>query len=396
MSDFDEILGELKSSGLFRTLSTVGPIDGGHVRVGEREFASFAGNDYLGLRRHPSVVAAAKAALDLYGAGAGASRLLAGNVAVHRELESALAAFTGRDRALVFPSGYQTNVGVLTSLAGDGDVLLLDSLCHASLIDGARLSKAQFRVYPHGDTAQLDKALSRRAGRGRRVVVTEGVFSMDGDLAPLAEICRLVERHGAWLILDDAHAFGVLGREGRGLAEHLGVTLPKRSVFVGTLSKALGSQGGFAAGSADVVDLLVNCARSFIYTTGLSPVSAAAALRALEIVREPSRRKHLLELAGQARTMLRSVIASVPEGVTPIIPVVVGEVERAAKLSAHLLEAGIFAPPIRPPTVPKGTARLRLSLSADHTEQDIEKLCGALREGLTRCGFSLDPPRAET
>jgi 8-amino-7-oxononanoate synthase len=366
------------------------------VRVGEREFASFAGNDYLGLRRHPSVVAAAKAALDLYGAGAGASRLLAGNVAVHRELESALAAFTGRDRALVFPSGYQTNVGVLTSLAGDGDVLLLDSLCHASLIDGARLSKAQFRVYPHGDTAQLDKALSRRAGRGRRVVVTEGVFSMDGDLAPLAEICRLVERHGAWLILDDAHAFGVLGREGRGLAEHLGVTLPKRSVFVGTLSKALGSQGGFAAGSADVVDLLVNCARSFIYTTGLSPVSAAAALRALEIVREPSRRKHLLELAGQARTMLRSVIASVPEGVTPIIPVVVGEVERAAKLSAHLLEAGIFAPPIRPPTVPKGTARLRLSLSADHTEQDIEKLCGALREGLTRCGFSLDPPRAET
>jgi 8-amino-7-oxononanoate synthase len=395
MSDFDEILGELKSSGLFRTLSTVEPIDGGHVRVGTREFVSFAGNDYLGLRRNPSVVAAAKAALDLYGVGAGASRLLAGSAPVHRELESALAAFMGRERALVFPSGYQTNVGVLTAVAGDADVLFLDSLCHASLIDGGRLSKAQFRVYPHGDTAQLDKALSRRAGRGRRVVVTEGVFSMDGDLAPLAEISRLVERHGAWLVLDDAHAFGVLGKGGRGLAEHLGVALPERSVFVGTLSKAVGSQGGFAAGSAGFVDLLVNCARSFIYTTGLSPACAGAALEALKLLGEPSRREHLLELAGRARTMLRGIFPSVPEGVTPIIPLVVGEVERAVKLSAHLFEAGIFAPPIRPPTVPRGTARLRVSLSADHAPEDIERLCNALGEGLTRCGFSLDPPRGE-
>jgi len=396
MSDFDEMLGDLRSAGLFRSLSVVEPIDGGHVRLGTREVVSFAGNDYLGLRRHPSVVAAAKAALDLYGAGAGASRLLAGNVPVHQELESALAAFAGRDRALVFPSGYQTNVGVLTTLAGDGDVLFLDSLCHASLIDGARLSKAQFRVYPHGDTVRLDKALGRRTGGGRRVVVTEGVFSMDGDLAPLAEISRLVERHGAWLVLDDAHAFGVLGKGGRGLAEHLGVVLPERSVFVATLSKALGSQGGFAAGSVEVVDLLVNCARSFIYTTGLSPGSAAAALEALKLLGEPSRRERLLELSGRARTMLRGVIPSVPAGVTPIIPVVVGEVSCAVKLSAQLLEAGIFAPPIRPPTVPRGTARLRISLSADHTEQDIEKLCGALREGLARCGFSLDRPSAET
>jgi len=396
MSDFEPILDRLKTQGLFRTLSTVEPVDGGHVRIGGREFVSFAGNDYLGLRMHPSVVAAANAAAETYGVGAGASRLLAGTTPVHVQLEAALAAFTGRERALVFPSGYQTNVGVLSALTDEDDVLILDSLCHASLIDGARLSKAQFRVYPHGDTAKLSKALERYAGRARRFIVTEGVFSMDGDLAPLGEICRLAQRHQAWVVLDDAHAFGVLGEHGRGTAEHLGVVLPERSVFVGTLSKALGSQGGFAAASASVIDLVVNSARSFIYTTGLSPASAGAALKALDFVTEPSRRKRLLELAARARAKLKSVIPGVPDGVTPIIPVIVGDVERTTKLASHLLDAGIFAPPIRPPTVPKGTARLRISLSADHTERDIDRLAVALGEALARGGFSLDPPRAES
>lgn len=380
MSDFGEEIAALKSSGLFRKLSTVEPLDGGHLRIDGRDIVSFAGNDYLGLRRHPSVLAAAKAGLEKYGPGAGASRLLAGTLPIHTELETALAGFTGCERALVFPSGYQTNVGVLTALARDGDVLILDRLCHASLIDGAKLSKADFRVYPHTDCGKLEGLLRKHGGRARTFVVTEGVFSMDGDLAPLAEIARLADQYDAWLVLDDAHAFGVLGEGGRGTPEHLDVTLPGRTVHIATLSKALGSQGGFAAGPADVIDVLINRARSFIYSTGLSPACAAAALAALRLLKDPSKRTHLLALARTAREMLKRTSPNVPDGVTPIIPLMVGEVEKATALSARLLEAGIFAPAIRPPTVPKGTARLRISLSADHDQADVERLAGALRD----------------
>jgi len=391
MSNFDETIEEIKAAGLFRTLRTVEPIDGGHLVIDGRDVVGFAGNDYLGLRRHPQVARAAKAAVERYGLGAGAARLLAGSTPVHAELEAALAQFTGRERALVFPSGYQTNLGVLTGLAGEGDVLLLDRLCHASLIDAARLSKADFRVYPHGDLAKLEKLLKKKGKHRRRFVVTEGAFSMDGDLAPLAGIAELVEREGAWLVLDDAHALGVLGESGRGTAEHLGVTLPDRTVAIGTLSKALGSQGGFAAGPAEAIDVLVNRARSFIYTTGLSPACAAGALAALDLVGRPEHRGRLSRVIRYARETLRKVAPAIPEGVTPIIPVVVGQVDRAVRLSEHLFEAGIFAPAIRPPTVPRGTARLRISVSADHTPEDIDRLAKALEAGARRCGFSLDP-----
>ncbi|HUW55482.1 MAG TPA: 8-amino-7-oxononanoate synthase [Planctomycetota bacterium] len=380
MNGFDEEIAALKSAGLFRSLRTVEPIDGGRLRVDGREVVSFAGNDYLGLRRHPAVVSAAKAGIETYGAGAGASRLLAGTTPVHVELEAALARFTRRPRALVFPSGYQTNLGVLGALAGDDDVLLLDRLCHASLFDAARLSKADRRVYPHLDPEGLEGLLRKHAGARRRFVVTEGVFSMDGDVAPLAEIVRLADRHDAWLILDDAHALGVLGETGRGTSEHLGVALGERTVCVATLSKALGSQGGFAAGPPEVIDLLVNRARSFIYTTGLSPGCASAALAALDLVTDPAPRRHLLELSRLARRTLRQTFPDVPEGVTPIIPVVVGEVEETLVLSSRLFEAGVFAPAIRPPTVPTGTARLRISLSTDHTPADVDRLAETLRQ----------------
>lgn len=378
MSDFESEIEGIRDAGLLRTLRTVEPIDGGHLRLDGRAFISFAGNDYLGLRRHPDVVSAARTALEKYGAGAGASRLLAGSTPIHAELEERLAAFTGRERALVFASGYQTNVGVLTALAAKGDVLILDALSHASLIDAARLSKARLRVYPHCDLKRLETLLEKHADSRRRFVVSEGVFSMDGDLAPLAEISRLVDHHDAWLVLDDAHAFAVLGQTGRGTAEQLGVTLPERTVFVATLSKALGSQGGFAAAPAAVVRMLVNRSRSFIYTTGLSPACAAGALAALELLPGSPARSRLNELTALARRSLQRIFRHVPDGISPIIPVVVGEVERAVKLSQQLFERGIFAPAIRPPTVAKGTARLRISLSADHTPQDVERLASAL------------------
>jgi 8-amino-7-oxononanoate synthase len=383
MSAFKAELDGLRSAGMFRSARVVEPLSGARLRVDGRELVNFAGNDYLGLRRHPDVLAGAKRAMDAYGLGAGASRLLAGTTPIHAELERALAEFLGFERALVFASGYQANVGVLSSLAGEGDVLILDALCHASLIDAGRLSKARMRVYPHADVARLEKLLATHADYRRRFVVTEGVFSMDGDLAPLAEVVALAERYDAWLVLDDAHAFGVLGETGRGTAERLGVRLPARTVFVATLSKALGSQGGFVAASGEAVDLLVNRARSFIYTTGLSPACAGGALAALEFVREPSRRTRLHALAADARRRLKAAGANIPDGETPIIPVLVGEVEATLKLSERLFDAGLFAPAIRPPTVPKGAARLRLSLSADHTPDDVARLASALKDALS-------------
>jgi 8-amino-7-oxononanoate synthase len=384
MSEFARELDDLRGAGLLRSARVVEPMSGARVRVDGRELVNFAGNDYLGLRRHPDVIAGAKRALDAYGLGAGASRLLAGTTPVHVELEKALAGFLGFDRALVFASGYQANVGVLSSVAGEGDALFLDALDHASLIDGARLSKARMRVYPHGGLAKLEKLLVAHADYRRRFIVSEGVFSMDGDLAPLDGLVALAERHDAWLVLDDAHAFGVLGTAGRGTAEHLGVRLPERTIFVATLSKVLGSQGGFVAGAAEAMELLVNRARSFIYTTGLSPACAGGALAALDLVREGSKRARLRERITEARRAIRAAGARVPEGVSPIIPVVVGEASAAVALAERLCGEGIYAPAVRPPTVPKGTARLRLSLSADHTSEDVERLASALARNLVK------------
>jgi len=331
-----------------------------------RAVVSFASNDYLGLSRHPAVVAAAHRALDRWGAGSGASRLVTGSRPVHHELERALAEHAGTAAAVCFPTGFAANLGVLGALAaagGPGARVLSDELNHASIVDGCRLSRAEVVVYRHGDVEHLDGLLASSAGPA--VVVTDTVFSMDGDVAPLAGIADACRRHRAALVLDEAHA--VLGPAvGPEVTDDLVV------VRVGTMSKTLGSLGGFAAGSAAVTDLLVNVARPYIFTTALSPADAAAALAALGVL-------HSGEGNALRRRLAGHVARLAPGHPTPILPVVMGDEQVALGASATLLEQGFWVPAIRPPTVPPGTSRLRVTLSAAHTDRQVSALAAALR-----------------
>lgn len=325
---------------------------------GNHRAISFASNDYLGLSRHQAVVAAAHHALDRWGTGAGSARLVAGSRPVHTELEAELADWKGTERALLFPTGYSANLGVLSALAGPGVRVLSDELNHASIVDGCRLARAQVSVYPHADVDAVEEGLARAE---RAIVVTDAVFSMDGDLAPLPELVEVCARRGALLVVDEAHA--VLG--------------PKLSLAgcealrVGTLSKTLGSLGGFVAGPAPLVDLVVNRARSFIYSTASSPADVAAALAAVRVARSPEGRALRARLRGHVQRLA-------PGHPSPILPVVVGDEERALEASRALLEQGLFVPAIRPPTVPAHTSRLRVSLAATHTTAEVERLAAAL------------------
>jgi 8-amino-7-oxononanoate synthase len=327
-----------------------------------RQVVSFASNDYLGLTAHPAVVAAAHAALDRWGAGAGGSRLVTGSRPVHRELEAALAEWKGAEAAVTFPTGFAANLGALAVLGSLGGRILSDELNHASIIDGCRLSRAEVSIYRHADPEHVDALLS---GSDRpAVVVTDTVFSMDGDTAPLAELADVCRRHGALLLLDEAHA--VLGPHfGPEDGEDLCL------VRVGTMSKTLGSLGGFVAGPRAVTDLLVNLARPYIFTTAASPADAAAALAALEVVRGP-------EGAALCARLARHVERVAPGHPTPIVPVVLGSEQRALEASAALLDQGLWVPAIRPPTVPEGTSRLRVTLSAAHGDGDVDRLVAAL------------------
>lgn len=341
-------------------LDAAGPA--GRLPAAERDVVAFASNDYLGLSAHPAVVGAAHRALDRWGAGAGASRLVTGSRPVHRELEEALARWKGTEAAVVFPTGYAANLGVLGVLGAAGTRICSDELNHASIVDGCRLARADVAVYRHADPGHLDRILA--GGRAPAVVVTDTVFSMDGDVAPLPALAEVCRRHGALLVLDEAHA--VLGpHPGPEVTEGLLV------VRVGTLSKTLGSLGGFAAGPRPVVELLVNAARPYIFTTASPPAAAAAALAALEVLDGPegaARCARLAELVGRVA----------PGHPTPIVPVVLGSERRALEASAALLEEGIWVPAIRPPTVPEGTSRLRVTLSAAHTDQEVDRLVAAL------------------
>ena len=341
-------------------LDALGPR--GHL--GRQPVVSFASNDYLGLSCHPRVLAAAHDALDRWGAGAGASRLIGGSRPVHQDLEAELAAWKGTDKALVFPSGFATNLGVLAALAGPGVLICGDALNHASIIDGCRLAGAlgaSYSTYPHRD----HEAAAALFGRwpGRAVVVTDTVFSMDGDLAPVVELAEACARHGALLVLDEAHA--VLG-------PHFG-PLPGPVLRVGTLSKMLGSQGGFVAGPRDLVEMLVNRCRSFIFTTGLAPASAAAALAALDVLRS----EEGAHLVARLERLARAVVPGRPEP-SPIVPVVTGSEASAVAASAALLARGLYVPAVRPPTVAPGSSRLRASLSAAHADAEVASLVAAL------------------
>lgn len=333
------------------------------VLAGSGPVVSFAGNDYLGLSHHPAVVEAARAALVRWGAGSGASRLITGSRPVHHELEAALAAHRGTEAAVLFPTGFAANLAVLTTFGEPGVRICSDAWNHASIVDGARLARAEVCVYRHADVDHLRELVD--TAPGPVLVVTDTVFSMDGDVAPLAELAAACRRHGALLVVDEAHA--VLG-------PHLGpeVTEDLCVVRVGTLSKTLGSLGGFVAGPRAVVDLLVNLARPYIFTTAASPADAAAGLAALEVVRGPQGAALCARLAGHVQRVA-------PGHPTPIVPVVLGSEERALECSAALLaEEGLFVPAIRPPTVPEGTSRLRVTLSAAHTDDQVDRLVRSL------------------
>lgn len=365
----------LEEANLLRRLrrqENLGPVK---AVIDGRKATLFAGNDYLGLSAHPVVIQAAVRALKEYGSSAGASRLITGNHPLYGSLEEKIADLKGKQAALVFPSGYMANLGLLTSLAGPGDTLFMDRLNHASLYDGCRLSGATLRRYRHNDCGHLEKHLYEdRPGRG--LIITDGVFSMDGDLAPLEELKALASRCGCLLAVDDAHGTGVLGPGGRGTSSMLGV---ETDVEIGTLSKAAGSLGGFVAGSRETIDYLINRARPFIFTTGLPAAALAAADAALDLFREEGwRRERVLDLAAQARGQLSGAGFEIPPGITPIIPLITGDEKSALRLSGLCLERGVFIPAVRTPAVPKNRARLRMTLSAAHSDEDLEAALGVL------------------
>lgn len=368
----------LEGIGRLRTLRWLESPLRGRVKMGGREVVLLCSNDYLGISQAPSLKEAALKAFQEWGAGAPASRSISGSLLIHRQLEEELARLKGAEAALLFSTGYMANIGLLTTLVGEGDLILSDQFNHASIVDGCRLSRAEVWVYRHRDMDHLEELLKRSRHR-RRLIVTDGVFSMEGDIAPLPQLRELADRYGAILMVDDAHATGVLGPEGRGTAEHFGL-LGRVEVQMGTLGKALGLMGAFAAGEQVLIDLLVNRARTFMYTTAPPPPLVGMVLEALRIMRsEPWRRERLWENTRRMRQGLKERGFQVL-GSTPIIPVLVGEDRKTMEFSRRLLQRGVYVQGIRPPTVPEGSARLRISLSATHSSEDIELTLGAMEE----------------
>ena len=370
-------LAEVKESGLYRHLRTVEGAQDAAIILEGQEVLLFSSNNYLGLANHPALKRAAQEAIERYGCGSGASRLISGSMAVHHELENRLAALKKTEAALVFPTGYHANIGVLSALMGPGDTILSDSLNHASIIDGCRLSRADTRVYRHADTEHLGELLKACPATGQRLIVTDSVFSMDGDLAPLAEIMSLARQYDAWVMVDEAHATGVFGPHGGGLVEELGLT-EEVDIQMGTLGKALGCVGAFVAGSHELIDWLVNRARSFIYTTAIPPAVAASVLAALDIVeQEPERRRWLWDNTRVLADGLRSLGYTLGATRSQILPVIIGEA-RATMVVAHaILQRGVFAHGIRPPTVPEGTSRIRVTPMATHTQDHLSRTLDA-------------------
>ncbi len=376
----EQEIARLSGQGLMRDLRRVRSPQGPMIELDGKEVVNFCANDYLGLASDHRLILAAHAAAQRWGSGAGASRLIAGDLKVFEDLERELARLKGTRAALLFSSGYMANTGLIPALAGEGDSVFSDSLNHASIIDGCRLSRASTFVYRHNDPAHLEELLARAGDSGKKLVVTESLFSMEGDLAPLPEIMEAAKKHKAMLMIDDAHATGVLGDRGSGALEHFGIPAAEVEVIMGTLGKALGSAGAFVCGTRGLIRYLVNAARTFVFTTGPSPAAAGAAMEATRIVEdEPWRRERVKEHAQRIRQTLAGMgreSASDPD--SPIVPVVLGDRDRAMQSCEHLLAKGVFVQGIRPPTVPEGTSRLRITLSAAHEESHIQRLLAAL------------------
>jgi glycine C-acetyltransferase len=381
----DEVLEAIRERGTYRRMRVLDGTQASRMRVDGREVLLFAGSNYLDLAQHPEVTAAAARAARELGCAAGGSRLISGNHAVHEALEQQLAKFLGTEAALVFNTGYMANLGVIPALVGPGDAVVSDELSHASIIDGCRLSKAELRVFPHNDLDALEATLREVASPQRRLLVAvDGVYSMDGDTAPLAEMTQLARRWGAMLLLDDAHGTGTLGPTGRGTAELQGVA-EHVDIWAGTLGKALGSFGAFVAGSFKLRDLLVNVARSFIFSCALSPPHIEAARAALQLVRaEPWRREQLQANAARLRQRLaRHGVSSAPS-TTHIVPVVIGANAPTMEVCERLLERGFYTQGIRHPSVPQGTARLRVTPMTTHRGEEIDALADAIAEEAAR------------
>jgi 8-amino-7-oxononanoate synthase len=366
----------LRGLGLYRGRLVLGGPQQPRCLVDGRPMLSFCSNDYLGLANHPEVIAALRQGAERWGVGSGAAHLVNGHGAAHEALEEELADFTRRPRALLFSTGYMANLGVISALAGRGDTVLEDRLNHASLLDGALLSGARLRRYPHGDAAALARLTTASPPR---LIATDGVFSMDGDLAPLPALARVAHETGAWLLVDDAHGLGVLGLEGRGTLDHLDLDADQVPILMGTLGKALGTFGAFVAGSEALIETLIQRARSYIYTTATPPALAEATRASLAIVRrEEWRRERLRALIARLRSGAAQLGLPLADSETPIQPLMAGSTTRALAWSRTLETAGILVTPIRPPTVPEGTARLRITLSTAHQEADVDRLLDVL------------------
>lgn len=370
-------LDTLSAQGLLRQRRMLEHAHGVRLRVDGRELLSFSSNDYLGLAHHPALIQAVTRALPEMGVGAGASHLITGHHAAHHALEMQFAAFTGYPAALLFSTGYMANLAVVTSLVGRDGEVFADKLNHASLNDAALLSRAKFSRYAHNDLAALARLLTASTA-SHKIVVVDAVFSMDGDLADLPALLALCELHDAWLLVDDAHGFGVLGPAGRGTLAHFGINSP-RIIYMATLGKAAGVAGALVAAESDVVAWLLQKARTYIYTTASPPILSAALSTSLELIAQADeRRLHLMRLISQLRAGLHALGHILVDSPTPIQPVIIGTNAATSALSNGLLEQGILVPAIRPPTVPQNTARLRISLSADHTDADVTQLLSAM------------------
>ena len=370
----------LKRQGLYRRLRRVEGEQGPTLIVDGREVLNFSSNNYLGLASHPALRKAAKEAIDRYGCGAVASRLISGNMTLHEELEEQIAKLKGTAAALVFNSGFQANVGIFSALVGEGDVIFSDALNHASIIDGCRLARARTVVYPHCDLERLEGALRKSPATGRKLIVTETLFSMDGDEAPLAEMVELAERYGAVIMVDEAHATGVFGPNGAGIVAQLGLG-ERVLVQMGTLGKSLGGFGAYVAGSPALRELLINRCRSFIFTTSLPPPVLAAAMAAIDVLySEPQRRLALWHNCRALRQGLRTLGFSLGQSEGQILPLIIGDAEKCMAFSEGLLKKGVFAQGIRPPTVPEGTSRLRITLMATHTHEHLHRALRTFEE----------------
>ena len=381
--DLPSRLAERRAAHLYRQRPLLESPQGVRVTVDGQPLLAFCSNDYLGLANHPQVIEAFAQGARQWGVGGGASHLVVGHSQPHHQLEEALAEFTGRPRALLMSSGYMANIGAVTALVGKGDTVLQDRLNHASLLDAGLLSGARFSRYLHNDPASLASRLAKATGN--TLVVTDGVFSMDGDLADLPALCAAAREQDAWVMVDDAHGFGCLGKNGGGIVEHFGLGVEEVPVLIGTLGKGFGTAGAFIAGSEALIETLIQFARPYIYTTSQPPAVACATLASLRLIRDEHwRRDHLQKLIALFRAGVQELGLELMDSPSPIQPIVVGSSVRALALSAALREQGILVTAIRPPTVPQGTARLRVTLSAEHSEDDVAQLVTALSRAIAR------------